>query len=151
MLKRLAERRRNRAVATSRGSQLGMTLLEIMIVLAIIALVMGLLVGPKVLSSLSSAEKKTFWMTTKQFAEEAYPRWRADNPGKTCPGGLADLTKYMNQKDLKDDQGNDIYVMFCGSNAPEGIPNNFGVVWVGPDQKQGTEDDIKSWEKSPKD
>ena len=148
MLKLLAQRRRNRGQA---GPQRGMTLLEIMIVLAIIALVMGLLVGPKVLSSLTSAEKKTFWMTTKQFAEEAYPRWRADNPGKNCPPGLADLTKYMNQKDLKDENGNDIYIMLCGSNAPEGVPNNFGVIYVGADGKQGTEDDIKSWEKPPKD
>lgn len=150
MLKTLIERRRKRALG-GKAAMRGMTLLEIMIVLAIIALVMGLLVGPKVLSSLSSAEKKTFWMTAKQFAEEAYPRWRADNPGKSCPGGLGDLTKYMNQKELKDENGNDIYIMLCGSNAPEGIPNNFGVIWVGPDGKQGTEDDIKSWEKPPKD
>jgi len=148
MLKRLVERRRNRALA---AQQRGMTLLEIMIVLAIIALVMGLLVGPKVLSSLGSAQKKTYWMTAKQFAEEAYPRWRADNPGKTCPGGLADLTKYMNQKELKDDEGNELYIMLCGSNAPEGVPNKFGVIYVGEDKKSGTEDDIKSWEKAPTD
>jgi len=147
MLKLLQKRSRARGAA---AAQRGMTLLEIMIVLAIIALVMGLLVGPKVLSSLSSAETKTFWMTAKQFAEEAYPRWRADNPGKSCPPGLEDLTKYMNQKELKDDQGNQMYIMLCGSNAPEGIPNNFGVIYVGPDGKQGTEDDIKSWEKPPK-
>jgi len=128
-----------------------MTLLEIMIVLAIIALVMGLLVGPKVLSALTDAEKSTYWMTAKQYAEEAYPRWRADNPGKTCPSGLADLSKYMNQKELKDEEGNDIYTMLCGSNAPKGIPNNFGVIYVGEDGKSGTEDDIKSWEKKPKD
>lgn len=149
ILKVISERRTRRGAV--KAGQRGMTLLEIMIVLAIIALVMGLLVGPKVLSSLTSAEKKTFWMTAKQFAEEAYPRWRADNPGKTCPPGLIDLTKYMNQKEIKDEQGNDVYVMLCGSNAPEGIPNSFGVIWVGADGKQGTEDDIKSWEKAPKD
>ena len=58
MLKLLASRRRRR----NRGANAmrGMTLLEIMIVLAIIALVMGLLVGPKVLSSLSSAPSTLF-------------------------------------------------------------------------------------------
>ena len=44
-----------------------------------------------------------------------------------------------------------MYVMFCGANAPKGVPNNFGVVWVGEDGKEGTDDDIKSWEKKPKD
>ena len=40
----------------------------------------------------------------------------------------------------------------CVAATPlRGIPNNFGVIYVGADGKQGTEDDIKSWEKPPKD
>ena len=129
-----------------------MTLLEIMIVLAIIALVMGLFVGPKILGALGSAEKKTFWMTARQFSDQAYPRWRADNPGKRCPQGLGDLTKYMNQQDMSDYQenGKDLYVMYCGDNATN-VPNGFGVAYVGDDRNPDTADDIKSWEKSPKD
>lgn len=155
MLETLARRHRQRRQQSggARATMRGMTLLEIMIVLAIIALVMGLLVGPKVLSSLTSAEKSTFWLTAKQLAEEAYPRWRGDNIGKSCPAGLNDLLKYSNltDEDLKSEDGNDKYKMLCGSDAPEGIPNAFGVVYVGTDGKFGTDDDIKSWEKKPKD
>jgi type II secretory pathway pseudopilin PulG len=119
-----------------------MTLLEIMIVLAIIALVMGLLVGPKVLKSFQQAEEETTKMMVKQFTDEAYVRWRANNPGEQCPESLGDLTEYLNKQDTKDAWGNEL-VMRCGDNAPEGSP--FGVVSIGADNKEGTEDDVKSW------
>ncbi len=127
-------------------AQRGMTLLEIMIVLAIIALVMGFLVGPRVLESFKEAKTDTAGAIIQQFAYEAYPRWSAANPTKGCPAALQDLTKYMNKQDTKDPWGNEL-IMFCGDNLPPEAKGGFGVMSKGPDGKQGTDDDIKSWER----
>src|SRR5882672_9035250 len=54
--------------------QSGMTLIEIMIVLAIIALVMGLLVGPAIIGKLQEAKVSTAKAMTKQI-EAAHARW----------------------------------------------------------------------------
>ena len=97
------------------------------------------------------ALRSTQWMMAKQFAEEAYPRWRADNPGKVCPSDLYELTRYMNHNELYDDQNRPLFVMLCGPAVPDDLPNHFGVVHVGTDGYPGTEDDIKSWEKKPND
>ena len=132
-----------RAQAAARA-EAGMTLIEIMIVLAIIALVMGLLVGPKVLQGIRSAKRKTAWMMTKEY-EGAFTRWSADNE-EGCPAQLDDLLKYTNKKDTKDPWGSK-YAMKCGEGAPEGT--EFGVYSAGADKKDGTADDIKSWEKEP--
>ena len=148
ILKTLKQRQQDRS--KSRVVR-GMTLLEIMIVLAIIALVMGLFVGPRIIDAFSEAEEETQWMTAKQFASQAYGRWRAKNPGSRCPENLAALTKYMNQTDIKDYQskdGKDLYVMYCGDKA-QNIPGGFGVAHVGKDGQADTKDDIKSWEKKP--
>jgi hypothetical protein len=50
----------------------------------------------------------------------------------------------MNKKDVKDPWGSE-FQMKCGDGAPEGA--EFGVLSLGPDKKEGTDDDIKSWEK----
>ena len=119
-----------------------MTLLEIMIVLAIIALVMGLLVGPKVLKSFQQAEEETTQMMVKQLHHQAYPRWTTNNPGEGCPESLEPLTEYTNKQETTDSWGNEL-VMRCGDNAPEG--ERFGVLSKGPDGKEGTDDDVTSW------
>ena len=69
--------------------QRGMTLLEIMIVLAIIALIMVFLIGPRVLKALSKSESRSGCIESKQLAYDAYTEWRAETR-KTCPGGLAE-------------------------------------------------------------
>jgi general secretion pathway protein G len=134
------KKRRNR-IAAARG----VTLIEIMIVLAIIGLIMGVLVGPKVMRSFSEARIKTAFITLKEY-EGAYTRWVADNDGE-CPEKLEDLLKYTNKKDLKDPWGM-VFVMKCG----EGVPTetHFGVISFGPDKKEGTDDDIHSWDAKPK-
>ncbi|MBI4509987.1 MAG: prepilin-type N-terminal cleavage/methylation domain-containing protein [Deltaproteobacteria bacterium] len=121
--------------------QVGMTLIEIMIVLAIIALVMGVLVGPKVLQSMKEAKIKTARMMAKEYVG-AYAQWSA-NSEETCPAGLEDLKKYRNKQDDKDPWGTK-FEMRCGESAPE--DNDFGVVSGGPDKKIGSTDDIKSWD-----
>jgi general secretion pathway protein G len=137
--------RARRLVRQGGAAQRGMTLLEIMIVFAIIALVMGFLVGPKVMSAFGDAKVKTAKAVMKQLSYEAYPRWSADNPSKACPQSLDELLKYMNKQDIKDPWGND-YVMHCGDNVPQGVKGGFAVLSYGPDGRQGSDDDLRSWE-----
>jgi general secretion pathway protein G len=136
----------DRKIASAvRHGDRGITLLEIMIVLAIIGLVMGVLVGPKVYRSFSEARVKTAFLMLKEY-ESGYVRWVADNEGD-CPEKLDDLLKYTNKKDLKDPWGS-AFVMKCGDAAP--TENHFGVISFGPDKKEGTDDDIHSWDAKPK-
>ena len=139
LCKRAARGRRGR-----QGQQ-GMTLLEIMIVLAILTLVMGILIGPRVFEMFSKSKIDLARTEMKQLAYESYIRWDTDTPAKSssCPASITDITQYANKKDGKDPWGND-YMMHCGDNAP---PNTlFGLSSKGPDGKEGTTDDIRSWE-----
>ena len=125
-------------------SQRGMTLLEIMIVLAILALVMGLVVGPRVMRMFSKSKEDIAALTVKKYAYEAFGEWSQAHPDKACPDKLEDLSQYMDSKDIKDPWGNP-YKMFCGQNLPAGAKGGLAVMSSGPDGKDGTEDDIKSW------
>ena len=122
----------------------GMTLLEIMIVLAILALVMALLVGPRVLKALGDSRVKTTKMKLNQFANEAFPQWSAAHPDKACPDKLGDLSEYMNNSDINDAWNHPIKMM-CGPSLPPGV-RGLAVMSAGEDGKDGTEDDVKSWE-----
>ncbi len=133
-----------RSERKSARSQLGMTLLEIMIVLAIIAVIMGLLIGPKVMAMFQDSKAKTTKIDVEQIANEAYPLWNTET-GEACPSSLDDLARYRNTKKTKDGWGSEL-IMFCGDNAPEGAVLGFGVLSKGPDKKQGTKDDVKSWD-----
>jgi len=128
----------------ARGYRRGMTLLEIMIVLAIIALVMGLVVGPRVLKYFGKSRVEIAKATVQKYAFEAYPSWAAEHPDKTCPDKLEDLNEYMNNKDTKDPWAGQ-YKMLCGANLPAGA-KGVAVTSPGEDGKDGTADDIKSWE-----
>src|SRR5262245_47036477 len=110
----------------------GVTLIEIMIVLAIIALIMGFLIGPKVLRSFGEAKKKTAWMMAKEY-EQGYTQWAANNDGD-CPEKIEDLLKYTNKKDTKDPWGQK-FVMKCGDQAPADAAAGFGVMSYGPNKK----------------
>ncbi|CAN5661715.1 GspG family T2SS major pseudopilin variant XcpT [soil metagenome] len=135
---------RRRATRTSqRGHQRGMTLLEIMIVLAILALVMGLVVGPRVMKMFGESKVHIAQMTVVKYANEAYPSWSQSHSDKSCPAQLTDLNEYMNNKDVKDPWGND-YKMYCGQNLPNGA-KGLAVISNGEDGKEGTTDDVKSW------
>ena len=128
---------------TSRSGQRGMTLLEIMIVLAILALVMGLVVGPRVMKMFGESKGDIAKATVTKYAYEAYPSWSAAHPDKGCPDKLEDLNEYMNNKDIKDPWGGQ-YKMLCGQNLPAGA-KGLAVSSPGEDGKEGTSDDIKSW------
>jgi hypothetical protein len=121
-------------------------------VLAIIALVMGFLVGPKVLAMFQDSRKDTTKLMVKQIAHEAYTHWSM-NSGKQCPKALSDMEKYTNskvkecsggEKTFCDAWGNGL-VMLCGDKVPPNCKNTgFAVLSKGEDGKQGTDDDITS-------
>ena len=129
-------RRRLRRIA-------GMTLLEIIIVLAILALVMGLLVGPQVLKMFGESKTDIARATVKKMAFEAYSQWvsRPGNAGK-CPTP-ANLGEYMATANPKDPWGEE-YVIKC-SDLPAGAVG-IAVLSKGEDKREGTGDDIKSWD-----
>ena len=134
-----------RVLGHSRGRnrQRGMTLLEIMIVLAILALVMGLVVGPRVMKMFGESKVDIAKATVKKYAFEAYPSWSQSHPDKACPEKLEELNEYMNNKDIKDPWGG-TYKMLCGQNLPAGA-KGIAISSPGEDGKEGTADDIKSW------
>ncbi|RMH39077.1 MAG: prepilin-type N-terminal cleavage/methylation domain-containing protein [Deltaproteobacteria bacterium] len=138
------ETNRNDTIAreTTRG-QAGFTIMEVLIVLAIIALIMGVLVGPKLFKAGEEAKRRNAHTMAVQFAS-AYARWSLDHQD-ACPSNISELVKYMtNKSDTKDPWGRE-FIMLCGESAPPET-EGFGIVSVGKDGKQGTDDDIKSWE-----
>jgi prepilin-type N-terminal cleavage/methylation domain-containing protein len=132
-------RRRDR----SRLRQAGMTLLEIMIVLAILVLVMGFLVGPRVWNAFNESKEDTQRAVVKQWAD-AYVMWARRNTG--CPKSLDDLAQYVNKKDTNDVWGRPLQ-FFCGDSLPATARSlGFAVMSVGQDGQPNTADDLKSWE-----
>ena len=131
-------------VGAGAQAQRGMTLLEIMIVLAILALVMALLIGPRVMAMFGESKTELAKIEARKLAMEAYPQWSIANPSKSCPADLSELSKYMNKKEINDPWGKP-YVMMCGDKAPAGV-KGMGVMSMGEDGKANTGDDIKSWD-----
>lgn len=128
----------------------GLTLLEIMIVIAILGLVMGLVVVPKVMDMFSKSKVDIAKLAADKFAYESYPQWKVANPSKDCPESLLALAQFVgkSQSDVEDPWGTP-YEMFCGKDSmPAGATSGFALLSYGPDKKKGTEDDIKSWEKN---
>lgn len=89
-----------------------------------------------------AAKEASARAAVRAFALEAYPRWSLDHPLDRC-ARLEDLARLANQR-TEDPWGNP-YVVLCGDTAPPGV-TGMGVLSLGPDGKQGTPDDIKSWE-----
>jgi prepilin-type N-terminal cleavage/methylation domain-containing protein len=138
---------RTMARAATRG-EAGMTLIEILIVLGIIALVMGFLVGPQVVKKLKEARIEAAYNMTQNI-EGAYAKWSVNHP-EGCPT-IDDLKEDMGKRkndSVKDPWGQE-YVLKCGDEAPEEC-DGFCVVSKGPNKKEGDGDDIKSWEKPKK-
>jgi prepilin-type N-terminal cleavage/methylation domain-containing protein len=129
-----------------RNAQRGMTLLEIMIVLAILALVMGFLVGPRIYRAFQESKEEVQKAIIKKYVYEGYLDWARKNPTKACPGSLQEVSEEMGRPDSKDSWGREL-MMFCGDSLPPGAANaGFAVMSLGPDGQANTKDDIKSWE-----
>jgi general secretion pathway protein G len=132
---------------SGRAAQRGMTLLEIMIVLAILALVMGLVIGPRVMKMFGESKGETTKIKVKKYAFEGYGGWAPTHQDKQCPDKLSDLNEYMNDqsKDATKDAWGHELKMFCGPTLPPGV-KGLGVMSFGEDGQENTADDIKSWE-----
>ena len=124
----------------------GMTLLEIMIVLAILAIVMGIIVGPGVIERHRDAKNRTTRLKLSMYVYQAYPAWAVAHPEKDCPDQLSDLDPYMNNDDHNDAWGMPIK-MLCGANLPARA-RGLAVISAGEDHKQDTPDDLRSWDAS---
>lgn len=78
-----------------RKLQRGLTLLEMMIVLAIIALVialvMGVLIGPKLIGLFHHSQRDIARMAVTKLADQDYPMWALQHPSTPCPTTLAEL------------------------------------------------------------
>jgi general secretion pathway protein G len=137
ILMKRVERDRTR---TSRAKDKGMTMLEIMIVLAIIGLVMSV-VGVGVFQSFKKAQKKVAQVAVNEIAAKTV-QYMTDNNNE-CPKTVDDLVaqKYMPKKQ-KDPWNHDFVLRCPGTVNTDGID----VVSLGPDGQEGTPDDIKAVE-----
>ena len=132
-------RTRNRK-GSPRVSDRGFTLLEIMVVLAIIGLIVGS-VGVMVFNRFKKAQSQTAKTRVTEISN-ATTQFMLDN-SNNCPRGLDDLVaqKYL-KKGLKDPWGKDFIFRCPGTNDPDGAD----VASAGPDKQEGTADDITSWQ-----
>jgi general secretion pathway protein G len=120
--------------------QAGFTLLEIMIVLAIIAMMAGG-VGVAVFKQFQKAKISTGKLRVKA-ARDAVTQYMIETP--SCPKGIDELVsgKYLDKGNAKDPWGSNLVLRCPGTNDTDGAD----VVSPGPDKQEGTADDIKSWE-----
>ena len=131
---------------SKRRAERGLTLLEIMIVIAILGLVMGLVIVPKVMTMFGKSKNDIAKLAIDKFAHEAYPQWSLANQDKPCPPDLLTIAQHMgkSENDTKDPWGTP-YKMLCGASLPTGTKDGIAVMSLGEDKQEGTADDIKSW------
>lgn len=147
-MKRLFAPRRRHSVSL-RTAHRGLTLLEIMIVIAILGLVMGIFVVPAVMERLGESKTKLARLAVEQFAYSDGPQW-AVTTGKDCPPDLLTIAQFRGKGPSDTvDPWDSPYKLFCKGRdtMPPGATGSFAVMSLGPDKKEGTEDDIKSWDK----
>lgn len=107
-----------------------MTLLEIMIVLAILATVMGLIVGPSVIAAFTKSRNDIARMGVKKLTHQAYPQWLLANTQRRCPTSVSELGE---DEEIVDPWGTP-YAVTCPPLA---------IASAGEDGTLGTTDDIK--------
>jgi general secretion pathway protein G len=126
---------RRRPVASR---QAGFTLLEVMIVLAIIGLIAGS-IGVGVFRQYQKAQVKTARLNVKEI-NDAITQYMIENNSE-CPKGMEDLVAKNNiRKAFKDPWGKDFIIKCPGASDPSGAD----VSSTGPDKQEGTADDVKS-------
>jgi general secretion pathway protein G len=118
----------------------GMTLTEIMVVVAIIGMLMGA-VGVYAVGQLNKAKITDTKMIIKNI-EQALVHFQTDNTD-SCPKQLIDLKtqKYLT-KEPKDAWGESLVFRCPGQHNTDGAD----IISKGKDKQEGTADDIKSWE-----
>jgi general secretion pathway protein G len=123
-----------------RRKDAGMTMLEIMIVLALIGLVMSA-VGVGVFAQFKKGQRKVAQAMVNDVASKIV-QFMADNNSE-CPKSLDDLVaqKYLPKKQ-KDPWNRDLIIRCPGTVNTDGVD----VVSFGPDGQEGTADDVKAAE-----
>jgi general secretion pathway protein G len=139
-MQRIVRGRKRVVERAGRTVEAGMTMLEIMIVLAIIGLVMSV-VGVGVFQQFKKAQKKVAQVAVNEIAAKSV-QFMTDNNNE-CPKSIDDLVaqKYMPKKQ-KDPWNHDFILRCPGTVNTDGID----VVSLGPDGQEGTADDIKAVE-----
>jgi general secretion pathway protein G len=118
----------------------GMTLLEIMIVLALIGLVMGS-IGFGLNAYFKKGQQKTAKIAVQQIAQ-ACAQYMMEN-NNNCPQSMQDLISNKNlSKPMRDPWGKEYVIKCPGTVNTDGVD----VYSSGPDKQEGTADDIKSEE-----
>jgi prepilin-type N-terminal cleavage/methylation domain-containing protein len=122
--------------------ELGMTLLEIMIVLAIIGTLMAFLIGPRIYNSFKRSQIDNTKILLNQY-NQAIIEWKTRNPQADCPPTLDELfaQKFVNAKPV-DTWAQPLVYRCPGQMSGEG----YDLMSKGPDRQEGTADDVKGWE-----
>jgi general secretion pathway protein G len=131
-------KRKSRGIV--RSVERGMTLIEIMVVVAIIGMLMGT-VGVYAFGRFEKAKITDTKMVIKNV-EAALVHYQTENTD-SCPKGIADLVaqKIMPKEPL-DAWGQSLVFKCPGEHNADGAD----IVSKGKDKTEGTGDDIKSWE-----
>ncbi len=134
-----SKQRVTKMVKRARRSR-GMTLVEIMVVVAIIGMIMGA-VAVGAMGQLDKAKVKNTKMII-HTVQEALVHYATDNTD-SCPKALNELVtqKYLS-KEPKDEWGQPLVFVCPGQHTPDGAD----IMSKGKDKAEGTADDIKSWE-----
>jgi general secretion pathway protein G len=132
----------------ARNAQRGLTLLEIMIVIAILGILIAV-IAPRVIGALSESKHELTKVRVHKIANEYYARWSIKSTDKPCPDSLIEVGRAvdptMKEEEVKDLWGQNMKFM-CGDALPAGA-KGLAVYSFGENQKDenGAGDDIKSW------
>lgn len=122
----------------SRRADAGMTLLEIMIVLALIALIMSA-VGVVVHRRFVDGQVRTAQIEIRKMQGQMQQFMFSRNH---CPSVQDLVAAHYVRAEPRDPWGGAYAIKCPGERDPDGID----MISLGPDKTEGTEDDIKSWE-----
>jgi general secretion pathway protein G len=135
------ERIRRRLAGQAVAAEAGMTLIEIMVVVAII----GLLIGTVSVVAFNRMKKARI-TNAKQIVtnvKNAIEHYALENPGESCPKEIKALVDDGQLKKYPKDPWGQELVYKCPG---EHDKDTADVSSMGPDKVEGTDDDIKSWE-----
>ena len=125
------------AKAAAKGAARGFTLLEIMVVIAIIGM-LATAVSVGVMSYMKKAKVKTCKIQLNTLAQAINQYYLDEND---YPSSLDDLTKgkdaLVKEKQLKDPWGQDFVYNSSGSGD-----SDFTLCSKGPDKREGSDDDV---------
>jgi hypothetical protein len=96
----------------------------------------------QVARELDDSKRELARVQVRKIANELYLRWRIA-AARDCPEGIAELIK--DEPGLAADPWGAPFRITCGPGAPPSV-NGLGAFSVGPDGKEGTADDVTSWE-----